>query len=47
MDLESVFKELKESAEIVDEDKIKGMIRNFYEKGEKFLCQNRYGSNRT
>lgn len=40
MDLESVFKELKKGiAEIVDEDKIKGMIRNFYEKGENFYVK--------
>ncbi|QKF64438.1 tyrosine--tRNA ligase [Campylobacter corcagiensis] len=40
MDLNSVFTELKKGiAEIIDEDKIKDMIRNFYEKGENFYVK--------
>lgn len=40
MDLNGVFTELKKGiAEIIDEDKIKDMIRNFYEKGENFYVK--------
>lgn len=40
MNFEEIFKELKKgTAEIIDEDKIMGMIRNFYEKGENFYVK--------
>lgn len=40
MNLEDIFKELKKGiSEIIDEEKIKGMINNYYEKGENFYVK--------
>ncbi|NLY03454.1 MAG: tyrosine--tRNA ligase [Campylobacter sp.] len=40
MNLDSVFKELKKGvAEMIDEDKVKDLIKNYYEKGENFYVK--------